>query len=95
MENDGILGFQFEPIKALQPDSSSDKKLDLQQIVNQALLGETKHQLILGACCFNCNQMSTTREYLCCHELNAYNKVCIFIYSQFCKFTATLIRQYV
>ena len=52
MENSEILGFQFEPTKALQPDSIRAKivKLVHQQIVNQALLRETKHQLILGAC---------------------------------------------
>ena len=48
--------------------------------MNQALLGETKHQLILGACVSNwSNQQrmsvcvmvkSTTNECLCYHELN-------------------------
>ena len=53
MENSEILGFQFEPTKVLQPDSGSDEScatLVHQQIDDQALPGETKHQLILGAC---------------------------------------------
>ena len=45
-------------------------KLVHQQIVNQALLGETKHQLILGACVSTAVK-STTKECLCYHELNA------------------------
>ena len=51
MENNEILGFQFEPTKALQPDSSSDESWEtVQQIVNHAQLEETKHQVVLGAC---------------------------------------------
>ena len=45
-------------------------KLVYQQIVNQALLGEAKHQLILGACVSNVVK-STKKECLCYHELNA------------------------
>ena len=45
--------------------------LFIQQTVNQALLRESKHQLILGACVSNCIQMRTTKECLCYHELNA------------------------
>ena len=53
MENSGILGFKFDPTKTRQPDSKLGRilgKLVHQQIVNQALLGGTKHKLILGAC---------------------------------------------
>ena len=73
MENSEILGFQFEPIKELQPDPSSAKvgKLVHQQIVNQALLDKTKHQLILGACVPTVVK-STTKECLFYHELSAY-----------------------
>ena len=45
-------------------------KLVYQQIVKQALLSETKHQLILGACVSTVGK-STTKESLCYHELNA------------------------
>ena len=47
------------------------KKFDHQQIVNQALLGETKNQLVSGVImCFNCGQIPTTEECLCYPELN-------------------------
>ena len=42
-------------------------KLVHQQIVNQALLGESKHQLILGAYASNVVK-SPTKECLCYHE---------------------------
>ena len=73
MENCEILGFQFESTNTLQPDSSREKvwKFVYQQMVNQALSGETKHQLILGAIiCFNSSQISATKECLYYHELN-------------------------
>ena len=50
MDNSEILGFQFEPNKALQPDSSSDERLETCLSAEGELLGETMHQLILGAC---------------------------------------------
>ena len=45
-------------------------KLVHQQIVNQVLLGETKHQLILSACVSTLVK-STTKECLCYRKLNA------------------------
>ena len=74
MENSAILGYHFESTKTFQPDSSSgdsssDGKLVHQQIVNQPLLGETKHQLILGAS-LNCIQINNEGG-LYYHELNA------------------------
>ena len=45
-------------------------KLVHQQIVNQALLGEKKHQLILGVFVSTAVK-SATKECLCYHELNA------------------------
>ena len=45
-------------------------KLVHHQIVNQALLGEMKHQLILGTCVSTVVK-SITNECLCYHELNA------------------------
>ena len=58
-------------------------KLVHQQIVNQALLGETKHQLILGACVSTVVK-STTKECLCYHELNAceyfkIKRLCVYL----------------
>ena len=44
-------------------------KLVHQQILNQALLRETKHQLIIGAYVSTVVK-STTNECLCYHELN-------------------------
>ena len=70
MENSEILGFQFEPTKALQPDSKFVPSLVHQQIVNQALPGETKHKFILGACVSTVVK-SATKECLCYHELNS------------------------
>ena len=73
MENSEILGFKFDPTKTLQPDSKLGRilgKLVHQQIVNQALLGGTKHKLILGACVSTVVK-STTKECLCYHKLNA------------------------
>ena len=66
MENNEILGFQFEPTKVLLPDSSSAEvgKLVHQQIVKEAVLGETKYQLILGGCV-------SMKGCLCYHELTA------------------------
>ena len=74
MENSEILGFQFEPTQALQPDSKFGRakvgKLVHQQMVNQTLLGETKHKLIFGACVSTVVKL-TTKECFCYHELNA------------------------
>ena len=60
-------------------------KLVHQQIVKQALLGETKHQLILGACVSTVVK-STTKECLCYHELNAceyfkIKRLCVYLLS--------------
>ena len=65
MENSEILGFQFEPTKALQPDSSSGESLGIFSSADSEL-SEMKHQLIICAImCFNCSQISTTKECLC------------------------------
>ena len=48
------------------------------QIVNQARLDKTKHQLIPDTImCFNCSQTPATKKCLCCDELNAckYSKI--------------------
>ena len=74
MKNSEILDFQFEPTsKVLQPDSKLGRKVGKpvhQQIVNEALLGETKHKLILGAYVSTAVKL-TRKECLCYHELNA------------------------
>ena len=44
-------------------------KLVHHQIVSQALLGKTKHQLVLGTCVSTVVK-STMKECLCYHELN-------------------------
>ena len=41
MENSEILGFQFEPTKALQPDSSSGESLEIFSSADSEL-SETK-----------------------------------------------------
>ena len=53
-------------------------------MLNQPLLDERKHQLILGAImCFNLYQIPTTKECLCYYELTTgkyYELIRLFIY---------------
>ena len=85
MENSEILDFQFEPIKALQPDSSSGK--NWKKLVHPAdsePSTTTRNEASVYTCCmcFNCIQMLTTKEFLFYHELNAckYFKIKKFLF---------------
>ena len=70
MENSEVIGFQFEPTNALQPDSISGKSWETCSSADcRALLGEKEHQLILGVCVSTV--VKSTTKYLCYHELNA------------------------
>ena len=73
MENNEILGFQFEPTKALQPDSGSCENWETCSSVDIEPSTNTQNEASADTwcICLNCIQMLTTKECLCYHELNA------------------------
>ena len=65
MENSEILGFQFEPTRALQPESSLDESWETRSTDSEPASVDT-------LCIYlDCSQMPATKECLCCHELDA------------------------
>ena len=85
MGNSEILGFQFEPAKALQPDSDSGKSWKTcSSGDSEPTSTRQKEASVTTWCmCFNCNQMPATNECVCYNELNAceYFKIkrCIYL----------------
>ena len=75
MENSEILGFQFEPTKALQPDWSSCENWETCSSVDSEPSTNTQNEASADTwcMCLNCIQMLTTKECLCYHELNELN----------------------
>ena len=91
MENSEILGFQFEPTKTLQPESSLDESWETCSTDSEPSTTRQNEASVDTWCMYlNCSQMPTTKECLCCHELDPcdyFKFICKFIYSQFCKFS--------
>ena len=86
MEKNEILGFHFESAKTLQPDSSSDENWETCSTADSEsnITRQNVASVDTWCMCFNCSQMSTTKECLCCHELDAceYFKIkglCIYL----------------
>ena len=73
MQNSEILGFQFEPTKALQSDSSSGENWENRSSPDSEPSTTTRNKASADTwcMCFDCIQMLTTKECLCYHELNA------------------------
>ena len=74
MENNEILGFQFEPTNAFQTDSSSSENWETCSWADSEPSTTTRSLLSISwylVHVFKCIQMLTTRECLCYHELNA------------------------
>ena len=73
MENSEFLGFQFEPTKALQPDSSSGENWETCSSADSEPSTTTRSEASADTwcMCFNCLQVLTTKECLCYYELNA------------------------
>ena len=67
-----ILCFQFKLTKALRSDPSLRERWEtcLSRDSGPSTTTQKKHQLILGTCVLTVVK-STTKECLCCHELNA------------------------
>ena len=60
MENSEILGFQFEPSKALQPDSSSDESWETCSSANSEPSTTRRNKVSGDTWCmrFNCSQIN-------------------------------------
>ena len=61
-ENSEILGFQFEPTKVLQPDSSSDESWETYSSAENKPCTNRRNEASAGSwcLCFNCSQMQVT-----------------------------------
>ena len=73
MENSEFLGFQFEPTKALQPDSSSGESWEICSSADSEPSTLRRNKASVDTCwhhVFECSQILTTKECLCYHELN-------------------------
>ena len=59
MENSEILGFQFEPTKALQPDPSSGENWETCSLVDGEPSATRQNQASVDTwcLCFNCSQI--------------------------------------
>ena len=73
MENSEILGFQFEPAKALQPDSSSGESWETFSSADSEPSTTSQNEVSVDTWCkcFNCSQMPITKDCLSYHKLNA------------------------
>ena len=72
MENSEFLGFQFEPTKAHQPDSSSDESWETCSADSEPSTTRQNEASVNTWCMYlKCSQMPTKNECLCCHELDA------------------------
>ena len=60
MENSAILGFQFEPTKALQPDPSSGESWETFSSANSEPSTTRRNEASVDTwcMCFNCNQIN-------------------------------------
>ena len=99
MKNSEILGFQLEPTKALQPDSSLGENCETCSSADSEPSTTTRNEASAHTWCmrFNCIQMLTVKECLWYHELNAYEYFKIrklYIYLLNGKFFFCFSRQY-
>ena len=80
MGNSEILGFQFEPAKALQPDSNSGKSWKTCSSGDSEPTSTRQKEASVNTwcMCFNCNQMPATNECVCYNELNACDNTLFF-----------------
>ena len=64
MENSEILGSQFEPIKALQPDLSSGKSCKTCSSADNepSTTGQNEAAVDTWCMCFNCSQINNEGE---------------------------------
>ena len=64
MENVEILGFQFEPIKELQPDSSSGESWETCSLADseRSTTRRSEASVDTWCMCFNCSQIQQQRS---------------------------------
>ena len=84
MENSEILDFQFEPTKALQPDSGSGKSSKTCSSADREPSTARPNEISINdwCICFNHSQKPAAKKWLCYLELNAceYFKMNWYIY---------------
>ena len=75
MENSEILGFQFQPTKALQSDSNLGESWETCSSADSEPCTARRNEASVDTWCMcvNYNQMPTTKECFCCHELDAWD----------------------
>ena len=66
-----MLGFQFEPTKVLELDSSLDEIWEtIHQQSEPSITRQSEALIDTCYMCFDCSQMSAMKDCSCCHELN-------------------------